>query len=72
MVNEKNKPIFWDYDMEKSDLSDPRNKIWYLTRKLQFGDFSGISKKDLRENLTKINISPSLKELLSNFLKSNA
>lgn len=72
MINEKNKSIFWDYDLRKSNLADPKNRIWYLTRKLQFGDFSNIRKKELKENLSKLKISRSLKELLSNFLKSNA
>lgn len=66
------KAIFWDYDLSEADLSNPKTKIWYLTRKLQFGDFSGISKVDLRKYLPKLNINPYLKELLQNFLKANA
>ena len=66
-----NKSIFWDYDLTKADISDPRIKSWYLSRKLRFGDFSGISKKELRKCLPKLNINPSLKELLRNYLKSN-
>lgn len=64
----KNKAIFWDYDMKKADLKNPDVKIWYLSRKLQFGDFSGVKKTDLIKYLPKLKISPSLKELLSNFL----
>ena len=67
-----NNPIFWDYDLNKADFSDPKVKIWYLNRKLQFGDFSGITKKDLRKYLPSLDIDASLKELLQNYLKSYA
>ncbi len=66
---EKNKAIFWDYDLARADLSDPKVKLWYLNRKLQFGDLTGLKKSDLKENLPRLNINPSLKELLENFLR---
>lgn len=69
--NKLNKAIFWDYDLSKANLSNSKVKIWYLTRKLQFGDFSGIAKSDLQKYLPKLNIDPNLKELLQNYLKSN-
>lgn len=68
----KNKAIFWDYDLDKIDLSQPQAKIWYLNRKLQFGDLSGITKRDLKKYLPQLNINLSLKELLQNYLKINA
>lgn len=70
--NQSSKAIFWDYDLSKMDLSNPKIRIWYLSRKLQFGDFSGISKVDLKKYLSKLNINFYLKELLQNYLKSNA
>lgn len=69
--HQQNKAIFWDYDLKRADLSKPKVKAWYLSRKLQFGDLSGITKKDLKEYLSELNINPSLKELLKNFLKAN-
>lgn len=73
MLNkETNKAIFWDYDMNKIDLNNPKAKKWYLERKLKFGDFSGVSKKDLKNFLPKLDIEPSMKELLRNFLKKYA
>lgn len=69
MQKEKNKAIFWDYDIDKMDLNNPRVKIWYLTRKLQFGDLRGISRSDLRKFLPQLQIDPSMKELLKNFLR---
>ena len=70
-IREKNKAIFWDYDTGKMDLNNPEVKAWYLSRKLSFGDFSGISKRDLRKYFIKLNINASLRELLKNYLKKN-
>ena len=63
--------IFWDYDLNKADSSHPEVKTWRLNRQLQFGDFSGITKNDLKKYLPILNIDSSLKELLQNYLKSN-
>ncbi len=70
-TTKKEKQIFWDYDLRKMDLSNPKIMIWYLSRKLKFGDLSGITKSDLKKYLSKLDISPSLRELLKNYLKSN-
>lgn len=70
--NKINKKIFWDYDVDKMDLSNPKVKIWYLNRRLQFGDFSGLKRADLKKYLSKLNINPSLKELIQNYLKQSA
>jgi len=69
---QKNKAIFWDYDLEKADLENPKAKVWWLTRKLKFGDLSGIKKADLKKYLVKLDINSSLKELLRNYLKKYA
>jgi len=71
-MNKQKSKIIWDYDVKKMDLSNPKVKIWYLNRKLQFGDFFGLKKNDLKKYLSKLDINPSLKELLQNYLKSNA
>ncbi|MBU2109839.1 hypothetical protein KKB71_02725 [Patescibacteria group bacterium] len=72
MPKTDNKAIFWDYDMKKSDISKPKAKIWYLNRKLQFGDLKGIKKSDLKKHLYQLNIDPNLRELLKNYLAKNA
>lgn len=72
MLKNADKAIFWDYDMDKIDLENPKAKKWYLERKIKFGDFSDISKKDLKKYLPKLDIDPSMKELLRNFLKKYA
>jgi len=68
----KNKAIFWDYDLGKMDFENPRVKIWYLNRKLQFGDISEIKKSDLKKYLPQLSIDSSLHELLQNFLNQYA
>ncbi|TSC95525.1 MAG: hypothetical protein Athens101410_479 [Parcubacteria group bacterium Athens1014_10] len=68
----KNKTIFWDYNLNNLDLKNPHVKTWLLNRKLKFGDLSDISKKDLKKFLSVLKIENSIKELLQNYLKSNA
>jgi len=63
--------IIWDYDFRKMNLKKPEVKIWYLNRKLQFGDLFGLKRKDLKKYLPKLDINPSLRELLQNYLKRN-
>lgn len=69
--NKADKKIFWDYDLNKIDLSKPKIKAWFLSRKLRFGNLRDISKKDLKKYLPKLEINPSLKELLQNYLRAN-
>ena len=68
-MNKQKDKIFWDYDIRKMDLSNPKVKIWYLNRKLRFGDLSGLKKADLKKYLPKLDINLSLKEMLQNYLK---
>ena len=69
---EKNKAIFWDYNLKKADFKKPKVKIWYLNRKLKFGDLAGIRKLDLKKYISKLDIDTSLKELLKNYLRKYA
>jgi hypothetical protein len=71
-LSAKNKAIFWDYDLAKTDLKNPKVLLWYLNRKLRFGDLSGIKKQDLKKFLSKLKINSSLKELLKNYLAKYA
>ena len=69
-ITKKEKQIFWDYDLNKMDLSNPKIMTWYLSRKIRFGDLIGIKKPVLKKYLSKLDISPSLKELLKNYLNA--
>lgn len=66
-ATKKEEQIFWDYDLNKIDLSNPKIMAWYLSRKVRFGDLSGIKKSVLKKYLPKLDISSSLKELLKNY-----
>ena len=70
--HEKNKAIFWDYNLKKADFTNPKMVLWYLNRKLRFGDLSAIKKSDLRKYFSKLKINSSLKELLQNYLAKYA
>ena len=69
-ITTKEKQIFWDYDLNKMDLSNPKIMIWYLSRKIRFGDLSGITKAQLKKYLPELDISPSLKQLLKIYLNA--
>jgi hypothetical protein len=62
---------FWDYDIKKMDLRNPKVLLWYLNRKLKFGDLSGLKKTDLKKYFSKLDINYSLKEMLRNYLVKN-
>lgn len=66
-ITRKEKQVFWDYDLNKMDLTNPKVLIWFLSRKVKFGDLSGIKKPTLKKYLPKLEISPSLRQLLNNF-----
>lgn len=68
----RNKTIFWDYDLERADFTNPKIALWRLNRKLRFGDFSNIKKTDLKKYFSKLDINSSLKELLKNYLRKYA
>ncbi len=72
MKAKQNKAIFWDYDVKKMDLENPKVLLWFLNRKLKFGDLSGVKKTDLKKYFYKLNINSSLKELLRNYLAKHA
>ena len=67
-ITKKEKKIFWDYDFKKMDLSNSKVMIWYLSRKIRFGDLSGITKPTLKKYLPKLDISQSLRQLLKKYL----
>ena len=48
-IDESIESIVWNYDSKKINLNDPKAKIWFLERKLQFGQL-----KEIRKNLKKI------------------
>ena len=66
------KKYIWDYDVESLDLKNPSVLIWYLERKIRYGDWEVLDRKTLKKYLPKLKINPYLKEILENFLKKYA
>lgn len=64
------KNYIWDYDLKNLDLSKPEILLWYLERKVNYGDWEALDKKTLKKYLPKLKINPYLKEILKDFLKN--
>jgi len=66
-----NSKYIWDYDIKGLDLDNPKVLIWYLERKINYGDWESLDKKTLGKYLPKLKINPYLKHILRGFLKKN-
>lgn len=73
MKSKKFKPssyAIWDYDIEKMDFSDPDVLKWYLKRKIDYNDWSGIKYEHLKKYLPELEgIDPYKKEILEGFIE---
>lgn len=58
----------WDYDVKTIDLSNPRALLWYLNRKVEYGDWEALDKQTLKKYLSKLKIDPYLKRVLNVFV----
>lgn len=65
------KKYIWDYDVKNLDLKKPEVLLWYLQRKIEYGDWEVLDKETLKKYLPKLKIDPYLKEILRNFLKKH-
>lgn len=65
----KTQTYIWDYDIKSLDLSQKEVLFWYLTRKIEYGDWKSLDKRILTKYLPKLKIDPYLKKILRNFLK---
>ena len=61
----------WDYQIRRKDLENPKVLRWYLERKINFGDWTGIKEKDLKNNLSKLAIEPEIKKILEKYFLQN-
>ena len=61
------KNFIWDYDVKSIDLKNPATLCWYLSRKVNFGDFSSIDSELLEQNLSQLDIDPTLKSMLKKY-----
>lgn len=51
------------------NFDDPEVLKWYLKRKIDFGDWEALDRKILSQYLPELDIDPTLKALLAQFLK---
>jgi len=69
---EVTKKYIWDYDIKKLDFKKQEVLLWYLKRKIEYGDWGVLDRKTLKKYLPKLKINPYLKQILMEFLRKNA
>lgn len=68
----KTKKYIWDYNIRSLDLKNKKALLWYLKRKIEYGDWESLDKKTLKKYLPKLEIDPYLKAILKSFLENYA
>lgn len=58
----------WDYDLSALDLSNPQSARWYLERKIDYCDWSGIDYDLLKQYLPVLSVDPAKKKVLAYFI----
>lgn len=61
------KKYIWDYNLTLIDLNKPRVLHWYISRKINFGDWSALDSKVVKDNLKFLSIDSTLKKMLTNY-----
>lgn len=67
---EPDKKYIWDYDLKSIDLSKKAVLRWYLSRKINFGDWESLKSVALEQNLDYLDIDPILKQMLKKYYAS--
>ncbi|OIP06631.1 hypothetical protein COS66_01310 [Candidatus Berkelbacteria bacterium CG06_land_8_20_14_3_00_43_10] len=67
----KTKTSIWDYDVASLDLDNPTVLKWYLERKIDVGDWLSLDQKTIVKNLSKLDINPYVKKVLTASLAKN-
>ncbi len=65
------KDYIWDYETKNLDLKNQDVLLWYLARKIEYGDWEVLDKKTLKKYLPKLKINPYLKRILKEYLKKD-
>ena len=66
--NKQKTPAVWDYDIRTADFSDPRVMRWYLSRRINWGDWKGLRKADIKNQLPHLAITKGMKRFLKRVL----
>jgi len=62
-----NQKYIWDYKIKPSDLKNPAILKWYLSRKINFGDWKSLNAKLIEKNLNNLDIDPTLKKMFKKY-----
>lgn len=65
IYNRQKTQAVWDYDISTADFSDPWVMRWYLARRINWADWKGLRKKDIKEHLPYLKIEPGMKKFLN-------
>lgn len=57
----------WDYDPKTIDLNKPSVLRWYISRKINFGDWGSLDTKLIEQHLDQLEIDPTLKLMLGKY-----
>lgn len=63
--NRRKTQAVWDYNIKKLDFFDPAVMRWYLTRRIEWSDWKGLRKIDIRKHLPYLKLASGMKKLLS-------
>ena len=66
--NKHKTPAVWDYDIGSADFSDPWVMRWYLARRINWGDWRGLRKQDIKKHLPRLSLAPGMKKFLTRAL----
>jgi len=62
-----NQKYIWDYNIKPADFKKPAVLKWYLSRKINFGDWQSLNSKQIKKHLNSLDIDPTLKQMLKKY-----
>lgn len=65
IYNRQKTQAIWDYDITTANFSDPWVMRWYLARRINWGDWKGLRKKDIKRHLPHLDINVGMKKFLN-------
>ena len=63
--NKQKTQAVWDYDIATANFGDPWVMRWYLSRRINWADWKGLRKADIKKHLKHLDISAGMKKLLA-------
>ena len=62
--NKQKTRAVWDYDIKTADFSDPWVMRWSLSRRINYADWRGLRKADIKKHLEHLDVESGIKKLL--------